>query len=448
MYYSFIGDALVFGSEIKSLKEYVGKLKVNHRAVMNFLVNRSLDYSEETFFEKIYQVKQSSFLEFHLSEGGAPEQKEKKYWDLSFVEKRNYNDEKSVIEEFRNLFLNAVSIRLRSDVPVAALLSGGLDSSAVVAAVASPKALNNKITTFSAVYKNDPLDERHFAESLVKQYKNINPVWVEIEQNDFFDVLEKTIYHQETPIADGSMVAHFLLMKRINENGIKVVLTGQGGDEILGGYVQTFLPADSADKIRNLNFENFSRKSLFHSLPSFVKNIGRAVYIRKRYGRFFSKKNKLNLIDNFYVHFKRKTILNSYLINSLFYWSLPGFLHYDDRNSMAFSIETRGPFLDYRLAEFMISLPNDFKIRDGAGKWLLKESLKDLIPSDILNRKEKQGFYAPVDRWNKNIFLDSLVDKSFKKEFNYLNLQEIQKDDTMKWRVYTLWLWYKLNINI
>ncbi|MFA5098664.1 MAG: asparagine synthase (glutamine-hydrolyzing) [Candidatus Paceibacterota bacterium] len=448
LHYCFVDGAVVFSSEIKALKNYTNNFKVNHKAVINFLVNRSLDYTEETFFDGISQVGQSSFLEFGLGEKGAEKTVEKKYWNLSVIKSRDYRDENKVCEEFRKLFLNAVSIRLRSDVPLAALLSGGLDSSAIVAAVASPDALNNKIKTFSAVYPGDPLDERKFAETLTEQYKNINPVWIEIKTENFFKSLEKVIYHQETPIADGSMVAHFLLMEKINENGIKVVLTGQGGDEILGGYVHTFLPAYEADRIRNFNFKNFSLRAFFHSFPAFIKNIFRAIYVFRNYGKFFAEKGKLKLVDDFYVHFKNKTILNSYLLNSLFYWSLPGFLHYDDRNSMAFAIETRGPFLDYRLAEFMISLPNEFKIRDNKGKWLLRESLKDLIPHQILDRKDKQGFYAPIDRWSENIPVDFLIDEEFKHEFDYLNLQEVQKDKTMKWRVFTLWLWYKKYIKI
>ncbi len=440
--YFIKGNNIFFSSEIKALKPFCSSFGVNHKVVVNFLVNRTMDYNEETFFNGIYQIKQGSFIEAEIK-GEKLKIKEARYWDAAEIKTSGKITRTEAIDKFKKLFFDAVSLRFRADVPVSILLSGGLDSSAIASAAAI-LSLTKEITTISAVYEDDPMDEKKFAVKVIEKYKNLKPIWVEIKKDEFFKSLEKTIYHEEMPLPDGSMVSHFILMEKINKNKIKVVLTGQGGDEILGGYVHTFLPAYEADKIRNFKFQKNSWRGFFHALPYSVKNFLRTLFIFKNDGKFFKDKKILFLVDKFYKHFSEKTILNSYLINSLKYWSLPGFLHYEDRNSMAFSIEARGPFLDYRLVEFMVSLPNYFKIKDGVSKWILRESMKDVIPEEILKRNDKQGFYAPIEKWDKEIPLDFLDDKDFRKEFNYINFKEIQKSKKMKWRIYTLWLWYNI----
>lgn len=437
---------IFFASEIKAMKPFRGSFGVNHKAVVNFLVNRTTDYNKETFFDGIYQIKPGFFIEVEISRGKL-KVGEIKYWDAINIKPNDNFSESEAINKFKNLFFDAISLRFRADVPVSVLLSGGLDSSAIasVAAVLNP---NKEIAAISAVYEGDLMDEKKFAVKVVEKYKNLKPIWVEIREDDFFKSLEKTIYHEEMPLADGSMVSHFILMEKIKKNKIKVVLTGQGGDEIMGGYIHTFLPAYMADKIRKFKFQGGDLRDFFHALPYFFKNFIRILFVFKNDGKFFKKKEFLFLVDKFYKHFQEKTILNSYLINSLKYWSLPGFLHYEDRNSMAFSIEARSPFLDYRLVEFMVSLSNDYKIRDGISKRLLRESLKDILPKEIIERKEKQSFYAPIEKWDKEIPLNFLNDKDFCEEFNYINFKEIQGSNKMKWRVYTLWLWYNLfNLN-
>jgi asparagine synthase (glutamine-hydrolysing) len=327
-------------------------------------------------------------------------------------------------------------------VPIAVLLSGGLDSSAVASAI-SYLYPNNELTAISATYKDDDLDEAKFITKVADRYKNIKLHLIEIKKDIFFRKLEQVIYHQETPIADGSMAAHFLLIEKIKELGIKVVLSGQGGDEILAGYIYTFLPAYYADKIRQLRLNYVTIRNVFHALPAVIKNRLKNSVVHNKYGKFFKKNSTLNTIKDFYKHFKNNNILNSYLLNSILYWSLPSFLHYEDRNSMAFSVENRSPYLDYRLVEFMLSLPNDFKIRKGVSKWILRESLKDILPAEIAKRKDKQGFYAPINRWNDSFPEQYLNDTNFSREFSYLNFERIKEDKIMQWRVYTLWLWHK-----
>lgn len=442
LYYAEHSGMFFFGSEIKALRDGIGSLRPNHRVVVNFLTDRTLDYNKETFFEGVFQVEPGALLVVEAGEKMYTPRQER-YWNAADLGKRiQRSSEKEQIEEFRALFFDAVKIRLRSDVPVAVLLSGGLDSSAITAVMASmdPK---REVTAVSAVYPGSPFDERVYAEAVIQERKNIKPLWVAIDESKFFPAIERVVEHEETPLADGSMVAHFLLMEEIHKRGIKVVLTGQGGDEILGGYIHTFLPAYDAEMLRHLRIDHFSKRAIFHALPATLKNVLRKWIDTDAKGRFFKDDHVLKNVRRFYRHYPGRSILSSYLIQSLRYWSLPGFLHYDDRNAMAFSIETRGPFLDYRLVEYMLSLPDKMKIRNRSGKWILKKALGDIIPRKVVERPDKQGFYAPIDQWNETIPLDFLNDSGFGEMFPYLNLPAICKDATMKWRVYTLYLWYR-----
>jgi len=443
LYYTVLNDStIVFASEVKAILRLGLKFNINHRAVVNFLVNRTLSYQERTFFEKIYSVEPGSYIEF-VFDGDKLKQRKVKYWD--FPNKIKDVAFQEAVKKFREFFFDAVTIRLRADVPVATLLSGGLDSSAVTSAIAFlfPQ---KKIVSISAVYEGDPMCERIYAEKVIKKHKNIEPIWLNITQDMAGDILDNVIYHQETPIADGSMVSHFLLMRALKEQNVKVILSGQGGDEILGGYVYTFLPAHYADCLRRGNIKNINIRSLFHSLPPSLKNKLKQISICKNYLHYISLE-KLKEVDDYYHKWNNQTILNNYLITSLRYWSLPGFLHYEDRNTMAYSLEGRGPFLDYRLVEFMLSLSNEFKINNGIGKFILRQSLKDILPQIIAQRKDKQAFYAPVDKWAKGVDYVFLGDDGFQRSFHYIKFPRVISCDYLfKWKLYTLFKWYKIFI--
>ena len=149
-------------------------------------------------------------------------------------------------------------------------------------------------------------------------------------------------------------------------------------------------------------------------------------------------------VDDYYHKWGRQTVLNSYLINCLNYLSLPGFLHYEDRNTMAFSLEGRAPFLDHRLVELMLALPNEFKIgKGGVSKMIMREALKDILPSEIVGRTDKQGFYAPIGKWLKTLPDDFSNDEGFRRSFSYLNFAAArQAGADLRWRLLTLHKWY------
>jgi asparagine synthase (glutamine-hydrolysing) len=263
---------------------------------------------------------------------------------------------------------------------------------------------------------------------------------VEIRRDEFLAELSSVIRAQETPIPDGSMIAHYLLMRRIRELGVTVVLSGQGGDECLAGYVHTFAPAADADRLLKGKLpEGSPLRALFHALPERGKNGLRRAYYGRRFRRFFLDAEPLALVDDYYRHLAGRDRLASYLTASLNYWALPAFLHYDDRNSMAFSLETRGPFLDYRLAELCLALPGELLLKGGLGKRVLREAMADLLPPQVAGRRDKQGFHAPIEEWSASLPGDPRDDSRFVTDFPYLDLEAVSTDWMMKWRVHTLW---------
>jgi len=441
LYYTIIDNqTIIFASEIKAILSFGMRYRLNHKTVVNFLVNRTLSYNKQTFFDGIQAVPPGSYVTCQRTPQGV-NVRTVRYWNFPATFKQGSFPD--AVDKFRELFFSAVTLRLRSDVTTATLLSGGLDSSAVTSTIAalSPQ---TKILSISAVYDGDPFCERTYAEEVTRLYPNIEPVWLNITSDMAEDTLDKVIYHQETPIADGSMVSHFLLMRALKKLGVTVLLTGQGGDEILGGYVHTFLPAHYADCLRQGKVVSLDSHTLFHCLPASVKNAYKNITNLKNNFPYI-KMDALKNVDSYYSRWGQQNTLSSYLINSLRYWSLPGFLHYEDRNTMAYSIEGRGPFLDYRLVEFMLTLPNEFKIRDGVGKMILRESLKGILPERIRTRKDKQGFYAPINKWIAGVdnrFLDS---GDFQQCFPYINCQRAkQAPFELRWKLYTLWIWHKI----
>lgn len=438
--YAVEGDCLFFASEVKGLFPLVLRLPINHRAVVNFLVDKVLDYAGETFFETVRALPSASYAEVSLGATGV-DLKLGTLWEPEAFVPQGI-DETEAVTRFQELFESAVDLRLlRTDVPVAILLSGGLDSGAI-ASVAARRHPEVELTCVSAVYPDDSKDERRYAEALVACYPNLRPQWIEMRQAGFVEAIEAVVRAQETPIADGSMVAHYLLMRRIHELGIKVVLSGQGGDEILGGYDHTFGPARQADNLRSRQLVLAAPRAWFHACPAGFKNGVRRLVTVARCERFFRDRDVLDWVDPLYKDYPGQGVLGSYLLCSLRHWTLPGFLHYEDRNSMAFSIEARGPFLDYRLVEFLLSLPGDFKIRGGRSKWILREALSGVLPEAVRCRKNKQAFYAPIERWADSLPGGFREDRDFADEFPYLDRSEVGGNWTMKWRVYTLWVWF------
>jgi len=445
LFYTYSNNKLLFASEAKALKVLGVDLKINHEAVINYLFEITIGKNEQSFFKDIFQLKNGSFANYSMRKDGEIKYLgTEKFWDYpKKVKEIKYDD---AVLQLKKLIKESVNIRLTEEVDYAVMISGGLDSS-TVAAFAANYNPNKLITSISAIYPGDPKDESDYAKMVTNKYNNIKPIWIsDIDHNKFNESIKDVIYYLECPIADGSLIAQNILMKKIGKMGIKVILSGNGGDEVLAGYPTIFNPPKEIEDIKKGKLIFPSLRTLYHLLPNDIKN---NIYRNKHKKLGILKYNKvLGKIWNRFNEYGNDDVLNNYLINGLEHWTLPNLMWYEDRNSMAASIESRCPLLDFRIVNFLLELPGSYKIDAGFSKKILRDAAKDIVPQPILNRTDKQGFHAPTDKWVEHIDSNFLNDKSFRSAFSYLNFDKIQNSPYRTyWRTYTLYLWYKVFID-
>jgi asparagine synthase (glutamine-hydrolysing) len=340
-----------------------------------------------------------------------------------------------MLEQFRELFFSALSLRLRSDVPVGALLSGGLDSSAIVSVIgllAQEKNTNLDIRTFTATYDEKAIDESGFALDVVRQTGIKNILVYPGSDGKLSTEIEKVIHYQDEPPLTMTAFAHWYLMKEISKHDIKVILSGQGADEMFGGYVEQFAGYFLKDLLFLKKFKTFfAETKLLKSRSGLTSGIILMQLVKaimsRRIALVFKSLLREKAIQHLNRDFTKKhwgwsdiatgpdlkhsSALNGKLFRAFSSESLPRILHYEDRNSMAFSIEQRMPFLDYRLVEFAFSLANQWKMNSGIGKVILRRALQGVMPDTIVKRFSKLGFTVPQNRWINE--MDGYVNQLF-----------------------------------
>ena len=415
LYYYISEDkkTILFGSEIKqiALSEMYKEKRANKQMVYDYLFFTKSDHTYETMFKNIFQVQGGEYFYLNLDED-TYQINSKVWYDLSYKVQKEKEESLSQIEaSFLNTFFDAISLRLRSDVPVGACLSGGMDSSSIVGSTA--KRFNKKLNTYSIIFPDTVYTEEQYVDSVVNKYTLNNQKKIPSSEN-LLNEIENVIYYQDEPIRSFSQYAQYTLFELVSQYNTKVVLNGQGGDEILGGYPSYLFSAMNESK-RNMN-------SLKKYLSILKKEGSLGVYDKLVYfNELFSK--KFNLMDKL----KRSSFFNKGYNYDYFkevdfeknknYFSptflqhsidqvrkdfLPQMLHYEDRNSMAFSIESRLPFLDYRLVEKTLTIPMKYKT-DSKQKFILKEVMNEIVPDDILNRTDKKGFATPGREWTGHL---------------------------------------------
>lgn len=376
-HYYFSDGVFVFSSEIKSILAYCSDIKIDEQVLQQYLSDSLELDNKQTFFSRVYALEPASTLvvsshKFEI----------KKYWTIEIKEDKIGFEESR--NKFKELFYKSLQLRLRSDVPVGSSLSGGLDSSSVVCSLSALKIKN--MQTFSARFKSE-LDEGKWIKDVGEKtaYEN-NEVWPDPET--FLDELEKMIWHHEYPPGSASVFAQWSVMKLPRTKGVKVLLDGQGADEFLAGY----------DELKYYAlWEHYSKgnwKFFFEERNHFKKHYG----IDKSIGYTFLLDPFLKLIGKKRSVYKYghslKQILKFYTENRL-----SELLRYADRNSMANSIEVRLPFLDHHLVEFVFTLPIHHIYSKGKTKYILRESMADLLPDSVYNRTDKIGFAPPQNKW-------------------------------------------------
>lgn len=412
-YYYFDKKTFIFASEIKAiLKALPQKPKPNWPVIYNYMMNSILCYSQETFFKHIQRLNSAHSL--IVSPQGL---KKYKYWDYQNDNVKNYNyttPEKT----FYDLFYDAVKIRTRSDVPVALTLSGGLDSSSIAAFFVKIKK-DQRIKSFSAIFPEFKDDESYYAKLAADRFST-EPHYIQPQAKNLVHTLKKIIWHMDYPSHSTAVFPVYEIMKKVHYENIKVVLEGQGADELLAGYVNRNLAPYIIDKL-NACFRSPSKtiqfiqeiikiKQLYGAMPFlwimrnsipqshqiYQKLTGISNVLDKDFKKTYGKTEKLEIEKKF----------SDRLTNELYYYhwrdSLPPLLKYGDALSMAFSVESRLPFMDYRLVEFTFALPYNQKIRDGTTKYILRNAFKHVLPKEILDRN-KLGFSNPIAAWMREI---------------------------------------------
>ena len=455
---------VVFASEMKAILAVRPELREpNRKAMYRYLSRGDLDQDQESFFQGIDSLPGGHYLELDHQGRGEP----RRYWEPCAIDVPH--ERGHAIERFRELLFDSVRIRLRSDVPVGSSLSGGIDSSSIVSTINAQKSVQwVHQKTFSARFHSKAHDEGKFIKVVTHRVEaETHEVWVEPEQ--FIDAFERLQYHQEEPMASASPFAQWLVMGLAKENGTTVLLDGQGADEILAGYDQAhgmflahWLRRGRLDKVarevaaygrRYRGIREPAMYSAYYLLPGTLRDA-----LVERYYRS-SKVVSEELHREFApAHVEAPNPFSDRLRNELVRWQtttqLPEFLRYADRNSMAFSREVRLPFLDHRLAEFAFGLPPDLLLKGATTKIVLRESMRGIVPDQILDRKDKLAYAPPQHQWNHGPLRDWILGmlRNALKRDEFFNPETVRaitgrfeagSDDTLAWRIASAEAWFQ-----
>lgn len=466
LYYYKNGDVFVYGSEIKSLLAHPSvPCKPNVEKIFRYLSTnyRYVDIDDYSYFDGIRQVNKSSVMEVDYDLGS----KEYPYWKLEVNEKYTDMTDERAVEEFRELFTDAVRLRLRSDVPVGCFLSGGLDSTSITST--AYKLLKQPIITFSGVTgeKKGVYDESEYIDAVIES-TNANAHYLRPEPADIFSTVDEMMKYHDEPICTVTWYSIYLISKMVKGENIPVILNGHGGDELLAGYWDHYQyyfyelskngDKDTYEYEVGKWYENHKRdmgeiertsKYIDGMLSGAVSEMSRFPDYADCFTEEIQSKYKRNIVLENPAH----SLVDRRLYSDLFYEAIPASLRAEDRNTMSQSLESRSPFLDYRLAEYAFKLPTKFKIRDGVGKWLLRESMKGILPEKVRTRKDKAGFIAPADEWfrtiNKQQILDLINSEGLREIgiFNTDRIMQVFQEHVNKEKNHYMFIWQLINIH-
>ncbi len=463
-YYTYDGRRFCFASEIKVFLKIEGlSIEPNEQMIADYLFSGLLDHTEETFFKDVYQLRAGEYLLIESNRLTV-----RPYWDIEPGEVR-FRKEKDYADRFYELLQDSIRLRLRSDVPIGTCLSGGLDSSAIVCLAnqlmfdgqtVDPKVIGERQKTFSSCFEDHAYDERKYIELVLGQ-TGAEKNYVFPQGENLSEELSKLIWHQEEPFGSTSIYAQWEVMGLAKKRGVKVLLDGQGGDELLGGYPPSFYYL-FYEMLRNWRLGRLWRElnafRKYHAakapagvsrwvVPRVSQWMGRGIdwaaeTFQRKFLRYFPRPSKFeNDLDNYLYHCLRST-------------TLPRLLHHEDRNSMAFSIEARLPFLDFRLVEYIFSLPADRKIKEGITKVVLRDAMKGNLPEPVRNRHDKMGFVTPEDVWFKTVLKEKIKGVVSSKSFGergYFVVDKVKEafEDYCKGKrsiSSTIWRWVNLEL--
>lgn len=444
-YYYLDDDNFIFASEIKQVIENpIVPRRLNKNIMVTSIMLQLSDYSEDTFIQDVKELRGGYSISLNMDDTDSVRNRLRiyKYWDVEI------SDEKDMkyYGEAMKAHDNAVKIRTRSDVPIGVLLSGGLDSSVLVAEISKNKKehgnFKEAVKTFTTCFeKYDEGDEKRYA-SMVNDFWKTDYKYIYPDVEDSFDVFKEMIWHNEMPTELNSVGA-YLTLREISKTGAKVMINGQGSDETMFGYERYYIwflkeklkkgkikfLKEVIDIVLNsgLSFKRLVSYYIYFG-NSKIRKLRCKVRMRKYVSSGVIKRYLNNRVIDKFLHFES---LASMQYNELRGTQLTHILHYDDRFYMAHSMESRVPYIDYKYIEYATKIPEEMKIQNGYTKYLLRKYIEGSLPEEVVWRKDKMGWPSPRKRWIDKLNPDK-VEQLFDnpksgKLFNVRKIKELWK---------------------
>jgi asparagine synthase (glutamine-hydrolysing) len=464
LYYSLNNnkEIIAFSSEIKSFLTIPNfKKEVNHAAVFNYL---SFQYNPliETFFKDVYKLSPGHFLKINTE---TREYSITKYWSFEFNKNENLNEEKARVNTFETM-KDSVKHHMIADVPVGAFLSGGVDSS-IIATLMQEVRGNSKIKTFTVGF-NDLTEGVEAKET--SSFLNTEHMEITVGSNEYFNILPKAVYHFDEPVADPSAIGLYFVAREAKKH-VKVVLSGEGADELFGGY-NIYLAPIAKDKMvwlpkwvinifLKLPFEYFG-KNYFRRVSKNLEDwyIGNAtIFTKTEVEKIWSRKKEESFsLQKIYANVAKESDSTKMQYIDINTWLVGDILAKADKMTMANSLELRVPFLDIEVSKLAETLPDRFKWKGGVTKYLLREAFSKIIPESTRNRR-KLGFPTPIRNWltKENAYVwDTIHSNEYiKSNMNMVFIDKLIEEHVTKkvdnsrkiYLLLMLALWYNVFIN-
>jgi asparagine synthase (glutamine-hydrolysing) len=381
LYYIDGGDFFAFASEMKALLDLV-EVKFNENAISYEAYEFTV--GKETLFKNIYQLAPGEYIKVKND----CKYQVCNYWKVWDNLIDIVDDEKKILSDLSELVEDSILLRTKNSAhQYAAFVSGGIDSS-LIACIAKPDYL------YTAHYDYSDFDELDYAKLVAKQI-NKDLIVVKPNKDDFIRTRDDIAYHLDTPCTWTSFTL-WMLLERAKKDGIKVIMSGEGADEIFSGYHRYHIlhHEEQIHKLEAMKQYSYLINKYYGSAPKRYSKL-----VNRCENQYNEKVNKyLDESISEYYNYMSEDIVHFMGLND-FYTTMQVLLQMSDRVNMAFNIENRSPFLDYRLIQYAFSIESKYKIKDGITKWALKEVSKKFIPNEISNRIDKRGFSAPINKW-------------------------------------------------
>jgi asparagine synthase (glutamine-hydrolysing) len=464
LYYLSSENFFVFASEIKGIMKFPGvNRQVNLRRLYEYLHFGLTDNGEDTLFADIKHLPSGHWLEVSLD--GPNRCTLSRYYDIDLTQTLDISFEEAA-STVKQMFVNNIRLHLRSDVPIGTAVSGGVDSSAIVMAARQLEP-DQELNCFSYITDDPVLSEEKWVD-IVGTAADAVVHKTRPTPDELVSDLDNLIQMQDEPFGSTSIYAQYRVMRLARENGIKVMLDGQGGDEILAGYTP-YLASRLASLLKQGriaqagHFWNRTRKLpgstgkdlLYRTgdvfLPQSLKSLARQIVGKYHLPSWVDTSwFKTRGVDAVFIkHSKGRKLLRTHLYQTLLETNLPFLLRYEDRNSMAHSVESRVPFLTPEFVQFFFTLPENYLISaDGDTKSVFREAMKGIVPDEVLARKDKIAFATPEQSWllYLNPWIQTVLDSEAARNIPFLNIDSmretwqgvVQRSRTFS---FTAWRW-------